>query len=323
MNKSCLLKDVVESIKAAGSIAVISHYNPDADAYGSSCALLLALMQTGKEVFCANESKLSERYKFIPGATLVSNSLKSADIALICDCGSLARTGDNFKQVLSSFPMLINIDHHVSNDYFGHLNYVVGSASSTCEIVYELIKEFPLTINSEIATALYTGMSADTGSFRYSSTGAKTMRIAAELIEAGADLEKISSEFWGKRTLAAVKLQSEAIRNIKIHARGALTEVIVSQETYNSTSSVPEDTEDLVERARDIEGVLISVLIKWDEYQWKVSMRSKDLKYNVSNVASLFGGGGHIMAAAFRWKGDLEELRKKLLPELEKVLSEK
>lgn len=323
MNKSCSIEEIVEAIKKAKTIAVISHYNPDADAYGSSCALFMALRKSGKEVYCANESKLSERYRFIPGASAVSNSIRPADLALVCDCGSLARTGDTFKTELSKFPLIINIDHHISNDFFGALNYVITKSSSTSEVIFELIKFMDLIITPEIATALYVGMAGDTGSYRYSSTSSQTLRIAAELVDAGADLELISNKYWGNKTQAAVMLKAEALTKMTLHHGGRLAEVVISQEMYDLTKSTPDDTEDLVEQARDIEGVDISVLIKWDSGIWKISMRSKDKRYNVSEVASRYGGGGHIMAAAFRWKNSLEELRTKLILHLEEVLAVK
>jgi phosphoesterase RecJ-like protein len=320
MNKNDSINDITAAIEKAKTITVVSHYNPDADAYGSSCALYLALKSSGKKVNCANESRFVKRYAFIPGIEDVKNNLEEAELAIVCDCGSLARTGDNFKLLLASYSQILNIDHHISNDYFGHLNYV-QEQSSTCEVIYNIIKHLKIKLTPAIATALFAGISGDTGSFRYSSASPATFRIAADLIENGADADLISSAFWGSKSLAAVKLHAEVMRSMKLHSGGKLAEVVATKEMYELTGSTADDTEDLVERARDIEGIYVSILIKWDNDQWKISMRSKDKKYNVSDVAALFGGGGHIAAAAFRWKKSLEELRSAVIPKLEEILT--
>lgn len=317
MNKSCSVQEVAKSLKSAGSVLVVAHFNPDADAYGATCAMLLALKAAGKEVRAANESRLIQRYRFIPGTNEIKNNLSPADVVLILDCGSLARTGDQFKVELAAYPKLINVDHHISNDYFAHLNCVKENYSSTCEIVFEIIKEIGVDLSPDMATSIYAGISGDTGSFRYSSTTSQTFRVAASLIEQGADMNLISSEFWGSKSPEAIKLQAEAMRALTFHKGGRIAEVVVTPEMYKTTNSDQDDTEDLVERARDIKGVMVSALIKWDTDLWKVSLRSKDEKYNVSDVAASFGGGGHVMAAAFRWKKELAELRSGLVGKLE------
>ena len=320
-DKVCSIDEVVNKINSAATISVYSHFNPDADAYGSSCALYLALKKYGKKVSIFNESRFVKRYAFIPGTNSIKNNVELSELALICDCGALARTGDKFKELIPKYPFIVNIDHHISNDYFGNLNYVLDKASSTCEIIYGLIKALKIEIDSDIATALFSGITGDTGSFRYSSTSPATFRIAADLVESGANLDLISSQFWGSKSLAAVKLSAEVMRNMKLHCGGKLAEVVANQEIYTETSSCADDSEDLVERARDIEGVQISIFMKWDNDQWKISMRSKDKKYNVSDVAACFGGGGHVSAAAFRWKKSFEELRTAVIPKLEELLA--
>ena len=322
MNKESLINEVVSAIKSAQKIAVVSHYNPDADAHGSSCALALCLIELKKEVFLVNQSALTDRYAFIPGTKLVNQNWPEAalDLVVITDCGTLERVGEELQKKVVKTSNMVNIDHHISNDNFAKLNFVDVSASSSSEIIYHVIKALGVGLTSDIATALYAGICGDTGSFRFSCTTEETFRIAAELVNAGASPDRISTELFGNSSLAAVLLQAEAIRKVNMHTDGKIAEIIVTDEMYSLFNAVPDDTEALAERARDIKGVYVAVLIKKDKDIWRISMRSIDKRYNVSDIAANFGGGGHSVAAAFRWRRGLEELRSQLIPKIKSVV---
>jgi len=317
------LTELTAAIRAASSIVVVSHYNPDADAYGSSCGLTLGLRSLGKKVVCVNETGVLDRYTFIPGVGEVQSSFPAGewDLCITCDCGDRGRIGESLKGTVTAFPRLMNIDHHASNDLFGHLNYVIDTASSTSEMIVEVLNALGVTLSPDMALCLFAGISADTGSFRYASTSARTFAVAEALVGAGARPAAVSQALYGSDSLALVKLQAAAVSAMEILAGGRLSCIAVPQEMFKAHGALPEDADSLVERGRDIAGVEIAVLFKQDVDLWRVSLRSKRAELDVSQVAQAFGGGGHKMAAGFRWRRELSELRPLLLGKLEALLA--
>ncbi|MCO6429876.1 MAG: bifunctional oligoribonuclease/PAP phosphatase NrnA [Deltaproteobacteria bacterium] len=312
------ITEVCLEISKASSFLVVSHFNPDADAYGSSCAMAAALRARGAQVALVNESAFSERFDFISGAreTLTSVPAGVFDAAIVLDCGAIDRVGDRIRQRLAGCSVVLNIDHHASNGMFGTVNYVDEKSSSTCELVYRILKRLNQEITPPIAGALLAGIVGDTGSFRYPSTSAETFSVAENLVRCGASPSAIANAMFGNTTAASVMLQAEALRAIHFFNRGQAAEIVVTNEMYKRFGATAEDTEDLVERARDIQGVNVSVLIKQDGDIWRISLRSVSERFNVAAVAAKFGGGGHKMAAGFRFKRGLEELQSALRREL-------
>ncbi len=323
--------DSVETVAAQllklDKLLIASHYHPDADALGSSCGLALALRQLGKQVLCVNESKVPERYLEIPGARDVSNNLPAADspeqayqALVVCDAGDLKRVGDSFVEIARKYPLIINIDHHISNDYFGKLNLVHVNASSTAEVVFDLLACLKFKLTPQVATCLYAGVAGDTGCFKYQSTSARVFEIAKELVLAGAKPTPIADMLFGRKPERQIRLEALALSQIKMHAAGKIAEVIVTPEMYEQAAASSEDTEHLVEFVREIQGVRVALLIRRDDDLWKVSLRLNGAEPDLSAIAATFGGGGHKQAAAFRWRRELEELRSKLISALEKAL---
>jgi len=314
-----------QNLLSHSRFVVISHYNPDADAFGSSCALSLLLERLGKEVVCVNETGALSRYMFIPRVDSIVRKMPddhhggmTPDAIVVCDCGSLHRVGESLFEKVNAIAPMLNIDHHSSNDLFGTHTYVCPEASSTSELVFDVIvalKDETL-LTPEIATALYAGIVGDTGSFRYQSTSAHTFEVATRLVNAGASPSMVASALFSSNTIASVKLQSAALTDLTLHADGKVAEVVVTTDMLHKYNATQDDTDPLVERARDIEGVEISALIRQDHDIWRVSLRSRTPRYDVSTIASHFGGGGHKCAAAFRWRRSFEELHPLLLKEL-------
>lgn len=322
MGQVATLAQVCEQLSAAKSALVISHYNPDADAYGSSCALALGLKALGKSVVCLNESPLAERYHFIPSTKEVVQQVPSGefDVLAACDCGDIKRFGDSLRPVLEKHACILNIDHHASNTLFGRYNYVIGTASSTSEMVFRILEQLKVKLTKEIAVALFAGIASDTGNFRYSSTTADTLRIAATLVEAGAEPSRIGQELYESNTASAIMLRAEVLSSLKLHAGGKVAEIFATAALKAKFNAGADDTEGFVEDARAIRGVIVAVFMHEDAGFWRVSMRSKSAHADVSQVAGLFGGGGHKAAAGFRWRKGIDELRPKLLAELERVV---
>ncbi len=308
------ISEIAAALNASGSVLIVSHTSPDPDAYGSAAGLGLTLRQAGKRVVFLNESGASDRLSFIPAVNETVSALPSQKFDLICivDCGELKRVGDSLLEPLRGLHPTLNIDHHISNDRFGDSNYVISDASSTSELVFDLLCAADLAIPADAATALYAGISGDTGSFRYSNTTQKVFETAAGLVERGANAGVIAQNLYSKNSRASVRVQAEALSAMEFLFGDRCAWIVVPAELAAKHGATKEDTEGLVERGRDIEGVIISVFIREEEGIWKVSMRSRDARFNVSNVAAQFGGGGHIMAAAFRWRRGYDELEKSL-----------
>lgn len=323
------LDDVLDAIIASRSIVIVSHTNPDADAYGSSCGLGWCLKALGKQVVVHNDHGFIPRYRIIPGAEEVVAGpwvpLGDGDLLIVVDCGAAERVGDALLANLERAPMVINIDHHASNTMFGRLNYVVEGASSTSELVFELIRALEDRskrkdlITPDAAACLLSGIIGDTGSFRYPSTTATTFRVAAELVERGAAPDILTQELFATQSLVALRLQSDALGAVTVHSNG-FAEVVVTQEMLTTHGADILDADSLAERARDIEGVKVSALYKQDVDIWRISLRSRRGVVDVSAIAQAFGGGGHKAAAAFRWRKDLSTLQTELRAAIAKVV---
>jgi len=318
------LQEMAQALSAAKRLVIVSHFHPDGDAHGSALGLGLALEESGREVYFVNESPLDPRFASLPGSGRIARELPPPaewDMLVACDCGSLARVGDRLGPQAKAFPRIVNIDHHVSNDRFGTPNLVVPTASSTCEIVYELIHEMKIPLSKQVATCLFAGITWDTGGFSYASTSPRTFVVASHLVASGARPSDIARDLFAETPIGTVRLHAEALLNVQIHSAGRIAEVLVRRDMYARHLAKPEDTEGLVERAREIGGVLVAILIREEGELWKVSLRGKDERLDLSTLAGQFGGGGHKLAAAFRWRKSLDELRPALLAAVNEQLS--
>jgi phosphoesterase RecJ-like protein len=234
--------------------------------------------------------------------------------------------GDTYLPWLKAAPLVVNIDHHNANTEFGHFNIVVETASSTSEIIFDLLcmleKDLGREdiIHADSAMALLAGIIGDTGSFRYATTSAKTFLAAHTLVLRGARPDTIAQKLFASVSLAAVRLQADAMSSMQMHFNGKFAEVLVSQEMLARHGAELLDSDSLVERARDIEGVLVAALFKQDLDLWRVSLRSRSGTVDVAAIARSFGGGGHKPAAAFRWRRDLPTLQSELRARIQEAL---
>jgi phosphoesterase RecJ-like protein len=323
------IQSIVTRIVESEAIVVVSHTNPDSDAYGSSCGLALGLERLSKKVIVHNDDGFVPRYGAIPGAEKVKKgawpALETTDTLIVCDCGGADRVGDDLVSHLRQAPCVINIDHHTSNSLFGDLNYVVEGISSTSELVYQVLIALEVTlkkpdlITKDVANCLLAGIMGDTGFFRYSSTTAETFLVAHNLLKRGAQPEVLGQELFGNQSLSRVRLQASAISDIVVYPNG-FAEVTVTREMLESYGADIIDSEGLAEEARDIEGVKVSALYKQDTDLWRVSLRSRKGVVDCSKIAQSLGGGGHKAAAAFRWRGDLEALQAAVRSAMQDVL---
>lgn len=315
---------VARALKQAKRSVVLSHYNPDADAYGSSCGLALAMRAQGKEVVIVNETGILEGLSFIPGVKDVKATLPSGDFDLLiaCDCGDEKRLGESFTQELRRFKAIANIDHHRSNPGFGTFTLVDPLASSTSELIFRLLKKLAWPITPEIATCLFAGLSADTGSFCFGSTSQQCFEIAAELVSLGANSTEISNSLYRNISLSSIKLFAAAVDKLELLSRNRIAIATITDEMFKRFNANYDDAERFSERVSDIRGIVIGCSIRDQGGVWHVSLRSKSSRVDVGTIASQFGGGGHKAAAAFRCKKALDEFKPRLLQTLERTLDE-
>lgn len=311
MYENSILKDI-ESVQ---TVYITGHINPDGDCIGSTFSFALAMAKLGKEPVILLED-YAERFDILEGRQYVyrgSYDELCPDIMFSIDCAGKERLGEAEK-VFERAKYTYNIDHHVSNTHFGDVNIVNGQASSACEVVYEIIKDF-VAMDKDIATAIYTGILTDTGGFRHNSTSERTHQIAGKLVSVGVDTPEIHTKFLMEHSLTDVKIFVKALEKMKLEDRIAYTYVTAEDMALCGASSKNLDA--IVGYLLNTEGAEVSVFASEREGGiTKLSFRSKSV--NVNEIASLFGGGGHILAAGAAAKGDVREVLDMAVKEVRK-----
>lgn len=312
---------IANELRKAPKVALFSHISPDGDCLGSMLALGIALRKLGKQVFLYNPDEVPHNLSFLPGASEVMRALPEQLPQTLCflDCADLRRVNLEQNQ-LPKDAVVLNIDHHISNQKFGTINLVEANASATGEIVMELIRELQVSLDQEIATNLYTAIVTDTGSFQYSNTKPRTHRLAADLMESGIDLLQIHHYIFDQKPLAQVKLLTRGLANLKLYAEGQLAVITLHRKDFEETGAQESLSEGVINNARSIEGVEVAVLLKeLEPRKIRIGFRS-NLWFNVNELASRFSGGGHQRAAGCTIEASLEEARQAVIQAVEEEL---
>ncbi len=302
-------------IVAARGIVLCAHRHPDGDGIGSQMALFHALKDSGKRVFLHNRDGVPRMYRFISGTEHVSQGESftpdsEVDLIICLDSANIERIG--MSPSFFEGRTLLNIDHHMHNTRFGHHNLIAPEACATGEIIHELIERLKLPLSVEAAMAVFMAILTDTCSFRMSTANANVHKLAADLIEAGADPWRISTGVYESYSRARLDLLSLSLRTLQIRDGGRSAWLFVDHDMRRRTNTKYEDSEGFIEYARSLESVEIAVFISPEtEREWKVSFRNKTV-VDVSNLAARLGGGGHSYAAACILRGTLEEVRQRV-----------
>ena len=281
------------------TFAVVSHVNPDGDAIGSSLALCEALKSMGKKVHMFTDGSIPIHISFLWDDSFIPDKpLEEYDVFVALDSGSKDRFS-SFDNLFDTAKTTLCIDHHVTNTFnYADINYVEGDASSTGEIMYELIKnvlEIPMT--KRIAEYLYCAIATDCGTFKYSCTSAKTHRVVAELMEAGIDVNYLSNYLFDYKTINQIKLYSEGANNLRLYEDGKIALTFVDYKFLDEIGVTFDDADYLVTMPRTVLGCEVGVYLKVkNDNEIKVSYRSNDY-VDVSVLAMELGGGGHKKAA--------------------------
>ncbi|MBQ2813750.1 MAG: bifunctional oligoribonuclease/PAP phosphatase NrnA [Akkermansia sp.] len=322
-----MYETLLSLIQTHHHIGIISHFRPDGDALGSTLALGLALQDMGKDVCMWNEDCVPARYAFLDGVEGIRPlpELVPAELdLLICvDTGDWKRLGDRAAALFADFPAIVNIDHHGTNSGYGHYHFIEGGEAACGYIIYKMLRSWSVELTPAIASALYTAISTDTGSFQYSSTTPGVMRAVADLLEAGVDVGDINRRIYQEIPLSTLMVNREVLNHMVVESDGALSHYSMPGGRKAELGISLEDTKDLVDIIRTVQGVRVSVIFEdLEDGRIRMSLRSKDPRINVAEIAAQFGGGGHAMAAGIRMKGTLEDVREQVLKAIREKLME-
>lgn len=307
---------IKEQIYDAKRVLVVSHIRPDGDAIGSLLGLGLSISEIGKDVTMVSEDGVPACFKHLPGSELVVKRPEGEyDFIAVVDCSDINRVGTTLNGY--SVPDL-NIDHHVTNLYFGRTNLVDPSAVATTEMLTEYIPIWDLPITPSIAEVLLTGMITDTLGFRTSNMTSSAMRVAANLMDKGANLSELYNLALKNKTFEAMRLWGSGLNNLE--RNGALVWTTLTRADKLSAGYPGRDDADLINILSSIDGALISIIfVEQPNDSIKVSWRAQQ-GVDVSQIALQFGGGGHPAAAGAEIEGSLESVRNNVLQETNKLL---
>ena len=292
------LQEAVRVLKENQTFLVVGHVNPDGDCLGSMCALGLGLRQLGKSAFLVSPDGVPDLYKFLPGSDSITRVVpaRKFDAAIVVDCEGLDRLG-SAAEALSACGLVVEIDHHPGGERGAGIQLVVPSAASSGEIMFELLREAGVRIEPPIAECLLTAIVTDTGSFRFSNVKPSTLRTAAGLLEAGASISKIAHKVYETRSFSSTKLLGIALSTLRSTANGRIAYASITQDQMASSQAAEAETEGIVNYVRSIRGAHVGLLFREGANgTTRVSLRSRD-GVDISQVARLFGGGGHRTAA--------------------------
>ncbi len=312
------IAQILRVLRKGERFLVCSHSRPDGDAVGSVLAFGMLLEQMGKRADLVTADRVPVAYRRLPGVSGIRSALRvhgPYDAAILLECDGLERTR---LRGLEEF-FLINIDHHVSGQAYGHVNWIDCQAASVGEMVYRLAKAAGVTVTPEMAACLYTTVLTDTGSFSYGALSASTFALARELVLAGADATAIAQEVYYSMPLAKVMLAGAALSNLQ--REGRLAWLWITQEDMARTHAVEEDCEGIVNFALGIAGIEAAVFLReLPEGHFRLSLRGKG-EVDVAAIAERLGGGGHVNAAGCTLEGPLERALAEILAELRSAVA--
>ncbi len=315
MKNNCNLADIAEVLKSRQRFVVMSHARPDGDALGCTLAMALCLRQLGKDVTAWNEDGVPDKFHYLPGWEMVAKPAEPQrfEVAIVLDNATKIRAGKAVEAVTHA-DVWINLDHHVTNEGYGDLNFINSTAPATGQILFELFRGHELPLTYEMADNLFVALSTDTGSFQYPNTTARTYEIAAELIRIGVNVGELSQKMYESHPRRRLELLRALLNVLRFTSKDRVASFALSAETVQKLGTQPEDTEGLIDTIRAIDGVIAAAFFEEiGDGRVRASLRSKSPKIDVSKVCAQFGGGGHTLAAGARIKGTLAEVQENVL----------
>lgn len=322
MNRAESLNDAWNRLLSGESYVIACHQRPDGDTLGSALAIAHALRREGKEVVVLSQDGVPENYEFIPESDTVAVSTESGqfDVGLLVDCEGLSRAGSAAAAVESA-RLHACIDHHVPEDGFGEVRVVDEHASSTAEVVVELLDANDVQIDQTMASQLLTGLIADTGAFRFANTSPQTFHIAARLTDLGAKPSVIAREVYDNHPVRALQLLGRALCSLETDTDGSVVWASITRSDLEELGANDADTDGIVNQVARVKGPKVAILFREIEPESiRVSLRSRD-GVDVNEIARAFGGGGHVGAAGCTVGAPLAQAREQVIGEVLKWMA--
>ena len=321
------LSQIARFILESKKIGITYHVSPDGDAVGSVLALFNALKSLNKDCYIISKDTLSENLKFLKGSDEITGEITEpvdeTDIVVVLDCGNLERVSANLKEFTGT---IVNIDHHLSNDKYGDVNYIDSNAAATAEIVFELLNLMGISFEKEnsvikdIGTCMYTSIVTDTGAYRHSNVTERTHKISAILKKIGVDNTFIYQSLFDNKDFSRIKLIGKALSNMQLILNGKVALLEIDKNFTADLGIDIGDTSDIISYGLQIKGVEVTLLLKEVEDGVKASLRAKSY-VDVRKIAEVFGGGGHVRASGIKIKNmSMEEAKYEILNEIQKEL---
>jgi phosphoesterase RecJ-like protein len=309
------LQAVAAALREHDRFLIVTHENPDGDALGSLLATTLALRQLGKDalMFLSGDAPLPREYAFmqLDGLRRELPDDMEERVLVAVDCAKVDRIGPD-RAPEERARLVVNIDHHHDNSRFGDINLIAPEASSTGELLRDVFRELGVELTAEIAEPLYIALVTDTGRFQYSSTTPKSYRLAAELIEAGADFHAVFKQVYESLELAKLKLLARALDRTRVLEGGRMIVSHLLRTDFAEVGAVEAYSEGIIDFLRAVEGAELAVLIREPPRDTgparRVSLRASIDELDVSAIARKSGGGGHRQAAGFSSEASIEEI---------------
>ena len=320
-NSCCVTVNAAETaalLRTADNILILTHQYPDGDTLGSGYALCHALAILGKNARVECSDSISARYEYM----LDGLTIRDFEPDFICavDVADVQLLGSKLSKYVDNIELCI--DHHPSNTYYARKLFLEANYAAASMLVYEVIRELDVPVNEAIASCLYTGIATDSGCFQYTNTTAYTFRVAAELLEAGAQSGMINRVMFGTKSRQRVELERLALSGMKYHFDGRCAVMPLTREMVRQSGASPDDMEGMAPIPRQIEGVWVGVTMReLENGDFKVSLRSGH-QVNVSAVCQTLGGGGHVRAAGCTLKGPVDAAVAQILEKLAPIMGQ-
>jgi phosphoesterase RecJ-like protein len=316
------LSPLIDTIERHESFLLISHIDPDGDAIGSLIAFLLLLERKGKTAVAYDRDGVPEIYRFLEGSDRILSTPPSSEkfeVAIFLECPNAGRAGAECEKLIDTIPVWVNLDHHADNASYGHINIIRPELSAVSEMIYTLFELMGEPLDAVVATALYTAIMTDTGSYKYSNTSPASHIISARLLEFGIKPYEVYQKVYEDLSVPAALIAARAHGTLEIE--DGISCITITRKMLEETGSSPEDTHDIVSYGRTIANIEVALLFRETEDNIKVSLRSTH-RINVNKIAVGFNGGGHLRAAGCNIKGSMEEVRAKVFAAVRKAIAE-
>jgi phosphoesterase RecJ-like protein len=317
------LAKISQVIRKHKHFLLTTHVNPDPDALCSELALASCLKKLKKNVMIVNDDILAERFKFLPGSAAIKRRVGmtavNAEVVIVLDCGDLGRIG-RVRELVSANQIIVNIDHHVTNDFFGHINWVCPKASSTAEVLYEFFRKEKFAFSRDIALNLYVGIMTDTGSFRYDNTSSKTHQLVSELMQFNFSPAKLYQKLYEAIPLQDLKEFARVMSSFQPLYDGKVICIELKRRVLAKFSEEFDLKDTIFKFLRSLKGIeVVVILSELSSQRTRVNFRSAG-EVDVAKLAQQFKGGGHQKASGCLLNLGIKQTRQKILESIEKAL---